>query len=552
MSNIKRMKDKDGNYIYPVTHASAVFDDEGNTIEDKIAEVEADLEGLHAKDDEFSSQLTKAEDELEYKANKDDDINVLNPPFPLIGVVLDGRDNTEEIKLILDYCVSNKRRAYFPAGTYLMNLIIEEGFVDIVGDNPRATIFKAFNDSNPTLSFIGKGPYAEHISWISISNLQIRGDYDSTNGVSCLELHMCSKVIINNVELYRGLEHDGLKLFEVYDSVFKTLSIGECGNYDNTTAGLTITNSSVDCSNRLRFYDMHAENCKTTVILDGTLGEIPNNTITFENCHLEGRGYPPTTSLKQYGVFVRGGNNSLSFRQCDFTYYEKGIVFESSFYGFAELISNYFSYALTNSIIVDDISHNSVSNIKISNNHFLLANDSISINSNVNMNNILFTNNRGRVNDIGGYKINDTVVYDDNVGLIATNSYNAMSLNNKKGNNLLNIDSLGGISNPSLSGIIEAGSIKKFVLAQTGNVNGRGIFLMSFGMYGDAYAIGYSRGDTLYSIAIGTVCTMSTTDLATDGKLNIYLDSNGILAVNNLTSSNVSCVVHLIPAYVCL
>lgn len=36
MSNIKRMKDKDGNYIYPVTHASAVFDGEGNTIEDKI------------------------------------------------------------------------------------------------------------------------------------------------------------------------------------------------------------------------------------------------------------------------------------------------------------------------------------------------------------------------------------------------------------------------------------------------------------------------------------------------------------------------------------
>ena len=36
MSNIKRMKDKDGNYIYPVTHASAVFDGDGNTIEDKI------------------------------------------------------------------------------------------------------------------------------------------------------------------------------------------------------------------------------------------------------------------------------------------------------------------------------------------------------------------------------------------------------------------------------------------------------------------------------------------------------------------------------------
>lgn len=34
MSNIKRFKDKDGNYIYPVTHVSAVFDSNGNTIED--------------------------------------------------------------------------------------------------------------------------------------------------------------------------------------------------------------------------------------------------------------------------------------------------------------------------------------------------------------------------------------------------------------------------------------------------------------------------------------------------------------------------------------
>ena len=36
MSNIKQFFDKDGNDIFPVTHVSAVFDGEGNTIEDKI------------------------------------------------------------------------------------------------------------------------------------------------------------------------------------------------------------------------------------------------------------------------------------------------------------------------------------------------------------------------------------------------------------------------------------------------------------------------------------------------------------------------------------
>lgn len=36
MSNIKRLKDKDGNYIYPVTHEDAVFDAEGKSIGEKI------------------------------------------------------------------------------------------------------------------------------------------------------------------------------------------------------------------------------------------------------------------------------------------------------------------------------------------------------------------------------------------------------------------------------------------------------------------------------------------------------------------------------------
>ena len=39
MSNVKIFKDKDGNYIYPVTHASVVFDNEGNNIEEKLNNV---------------------------------------------------------------------------------------------------------------------------------------------------------------------------------------------------------------------------------------------------------------------------------------------------------------------------------------------------------------------------------------------------------------------------------------------------------------------------------------------------------------------------------
>lgn len=46
MSNIKRMKDKDGNYIYPVTHASAVFDNEGKNISQAFDDINSQLENV--------------------------------------------------------------------------------------------------------------------------------------------------------------------------------------------------------------------------------------------------------------------------------------------------------------------------------------------------------------------------------------------------------------------------------------------------------------------------------------------------------------------------
>lgn len=46
MSNIKRLKDKDGNNIYPVTHASAVFDNNGVNIINNIGDVRNEINNV--------------------------------------------------------------------------------------------------------------------------------------------------------------------------------------------------------------------------------------------------------------------------------------------------------------------------------------------------------------------------------------------------------------------------------------------------------------------------------------------------------------------------
>ena len=60
----KRLKNKNGDIINPITHESAVLDDNGvnigeklNNMETMVSDVEANLEELYAKDEELSSQL---------------------------------------------------------------------------------------------------------------------------------------------------------------------------------------------------------------------------------------------------------------------------------------------------------------------------------------------------------------------------------------------------------------------------------------------------------------------------------------------------------------
>ena len=68
MSNIKRMKDKDGNYIYPVTHASAVFNSEGKS----ISELQDEVVNARNEEDSLGARLDKVDSLLAHKASQND------------------------------------------------------------------------------------------------------------------------------------------------------------------------------------------------------------------------------------------------------------------------------------------------------------------------------------------------------------------------------------------------------------------------------------------------------------------------------------------------
>lgn len=92
MSNIKIFKDKDGNHIYPVTHASAVFDDEGHNILDVIKDL---------IDNDNNLPLVNV---LDFGAKGNYNIDT--------G---EGDDDTEALMLAHEYANANRMKVIYPS-----------------------------------------------------------------------------------------------------------------------------------------------------------------------------------------------------------------------------------------------------------------------------------------------------------------------------------------------------------------------------------------------------------------------------------------------------
>lgn len=108
MSNIKRLKDKEGNYIYPVTHASAVFDDNGKSVSEELEALES----------------------IPY-------INVKT-----FGAKGDGKtDDTVAIQEAIS-AVKSGATIFFPIGTYIHKGITITKPINILGEGKYSTILK--------------------------------------------------------------------------------------------------------------------------------------------------------------------------------------------------------------------------------------------------------------------------------------------------------------------------------------------------------------------------------------------------------------------------
>lgn len=177
MSNIKRMKDKDGNYIYPVTHASAVFDDEGNNLINLLEE--ANSSGLSG-------------------------VNV-----DYFGAVGDGKtDDTQAIQTAIEYAITNEiYEVCFGAGTYACNLNVPSRITlrgltpaGVTGDAVYTTKLIPYDGNFPVISIKGDTPP----EYITISSLLIKGIAATGSkyyGVAGIYIEGAQHIAINKVAI---------------------------------------------------------------------------------------------------------------------------------------------------------------------------------------------------------------------------------------------------------------------------------------------------------------------------------------------------------------
>lgn len=174
MSNIKRMKDNDGNYIYPVTHASAVFSDEGQSIDEVIRDLKlnppSNLNSINP--DDFigtdCEQLQQAFDEAlldnrpikitrKYVLNENETVFLNKEQIPRKPIYIDGGGTIYKPNdgFIFD---SNTTAA----GEYVFNNIFFEG---LVGGHT-----KVFNcDKSRLIRIFSEGCYYRHFESVFYS-----------------------------------------------------------------------------------------------------------------------------------------------------------------------------------------------------------------------------------------------------------------------------------------------------------------------------------------------------------------------------------------------
>ena len=312
----KKLKNKNGDIINPITHESAVLDDNGVNIGEKlnnmvaeVAEVEADLEGLHAKDDELSTQLTDIEDKLFFYIDNYEYLVEDESWSPALQHIVDtaGRGAT----------------IIFSNRTYEFNTTVTTSLpMCLKGQGAANTICNCSIDTS-LIQFIGTQDSYISLGSTGVRDMTINGVQDSIEPLIKFKhvgIGACYNLVLNRCG-------GGAITFESsQDITMMNIYTRYCGNIDENIAAVNFlqaegAGSTLNC-NEIKFVNSTFEHCSGRLIFSNYAY---HNSITFISCKFE---YSPDDySTYPAPIYISGGDRFI-FDDCRYTLYPNVGCFE--------------------------------------------------------------------------------------------------------------------------------------------------------------------------------------------------------------------------------
>lgn len=225
--------------------------------------------------------------------------------------------------------IAMNKTVFVPAGTYLLNITIDQSDVEIVGDNYRQTLLKPFTAAEPVITIDGDAA-GVIIEKFSIRNLSIEGADRAGHGISVVNtsdttgcdflnfedlfigycnygIHVAGRSIWNSFKNVRCLFNiDGWHIET--DQACNAWTISGCQAQKNKRHGLFVKNTGEDTVFiNWTFEGFNSEDSGQDTSVDFSCGVYLENVQCFDftNCYIENNGLNILSS-EGYGFLVTG------------------------------------------------------------------------------------------------------------------------------------------------------------------------------------------------------------------------------------------------------
>lgn len=342
MSNIKRFKDKDGDYIYPVTHASAVFDDDGKNLLEILQTISNDninVKDFGAKGDGVTDDTASIQEAITYA--KDNGVSKI--------VIDTGKYMVTSINIYSNMCIelhpnvkiksSSDTKATFVCDS-VANVIITGG--DISGgygaircnesenvivknmnihDTQNGIMFvdsnKCFVINNIIKNITGNPSGSIGVSIDKTDNALIDGNYIDTTGQDSILLYDNANycVVSNNICVDWNRENDmGRAGIQAYWTSHVNIHDNMCYNVNHLEFDVGKNETGIrarDCD-YIKIDNNHVENCYATgiesILLNDSNGLYNQKHVTITNNTI--------VDVGQYGILSMSTTTSITPEYC--------------------------------------------------------------------------------------------------------------------------------------------------------------------------------------------------------------------------------------------